>query len=149
MDLSEESETVRRYRYILRAAPQDWAETAHRRALLDLGAEARAAVLAQVRRLLVTATRVTGEDVHDLARLIVMGERRAPRVLLDGLPESLLVSLASAVVESPVGRMLLAGYEAWDGTEPHRPPEPEPPRDEHLRWLGFSGARWHDPTGFD
>ncbi len=126
--LLDESETVRRYRHILRAASQDWAETAHRHALLRLGPDGRRSVLAEVRRLLVTATRLSQDDVHAIARLLVMAERRAPRVLLDGMPPGLLERLAAAVVDSPVGRMLRAGYDVWDGAEPPRPPEPPCPR---------------------
>lgn len=146
--LLDESETVRRYRHILRAASQDWAETAHRHALLRLGPDGRRSVLAEVRRLLVTATRLSQDDVHAIARLLVMAERRAPRVLLDGMPPGLLERLAAAVVDSPVGRMLRAGYDVWDGAEPPRPPEPSLPEDEHRRWLTFDGALWEYSSGF-
>ncbi len=145
----DESETLRRYRHVLRAASQDWAETAHRHALLELGPGDRRAILAQVRALLVTATRVGSDDIHDLARLLVMAERRTPRVLLDGMPPPLLERLAAAVVDSPVGRMLRAGYDVWDGAEPPRRDEEAPPKDEHLRWDRFRGARWEAPSGFD
>ncbi len=145
----DESETVRRYRHVVRAASQDWAETAHRHALLELGAADRRAVLGEVRRLLVTATRVGPDDIHDLARLLVMAERRTPRVLLDGMPPRLLERLAAAVVDSPVGRMLRAGYDVWDGAEPPRRAEEGPPKDEHLRWDRFRGARWEAPSGYE
>ncbi len=125
---------------MLRTASLDWQESAHRHALGHLAPDDRAAVLHEVRRLLVTATRVTPDDAHVLARLIVMAERRTPRVLLDGMPPALLERLAAAVVASPTGRMLQAGYDIWDGTDPPPPPEPEIPRDEHLRWLALHSA---------
>ncbi len=146
-----EPEVLRHYRHVLRTAPADWQEVAHRHALGRLGRADRAAVLEEVRRLLVTATRLAPDDVADLARIIVLAERRTPRVLLDGMPGALLLRLATAVVASPTGRLLELGYDIWDGTDPPRPPAPELPRDEHLRWQGFRtvngiprGTNWYE-----
>ncbi len=146
-----EPEVVRRYRHLLRTAATDWQEAAHRHALGHLGAADRAAVLAEVRRLLVTATRLTADDIADLARIMVLAERRTPRVLLDGMSPALLLRLAAAVVDSPTGRLLEVGYDIWDGTDPPRPPEPELPRDEHLRWQNLrtvngipDGTHWYE-----
>ncbi len=142
---------LRRYRHVLRTAATDWQEAAHRHALGRLSPADRAAVLEEVRRLLVTATRLAPDDVADLARIIVLAERRTPRILLDGMPAALLLRLATAVVGSPTGRLLDVGYDIWDGTDPPRPPAPELPRDEHLRWQSFrtvngipSGATWYE-----
>ncbi len=117
---------VREYRHLLRTASADWQETAHRHALTALGPVVRAEVLGQVRRLLLTGYRFRPDDVHDVARVLVLAERRRPRTHLDGLPEELLLALAGAVTASPTGRMLRAGIDVWDGTEPPQPAGPAP-----------------------
>lgn len=122
------------YRHLLRTASADWQETAHRHALLTLGPDARAALLTEVQRLLLAGTRLQPDDVHAVARLMVLAERRRPRQLLDGLPQPLLNDLAQAVVTSPTGRMLAVGIDVWDGVDPPRPPEPAPEPDRHQRW---------------
>ena len=123
-----ESEVVREYRHLLRTASADWQETAHRHALTALDPATRAEVLGEVRRLLLTGYRITAEDVHDVARLIVLAERRRPRILLDGFPRALRDRVAEAVVASPTGRMLRAGIDVWDGAEPLAGEPPEEPR---------------------
>jgi hypothetical protein len=123
-----EPEVVREYRHLLRTAPADWQETAHRHALTALGPATRAAVLAQVRRVLLTGYRFGPDDVHAVARLIVLAERRAPRIVLDGLSADLLLTLATAATSSPTGRMLRAGIDVWDGREPPAAPEELPPQ---------------------
>ena len=128
-----EPEVVREYRHLLRTASTDWQETAHRHALMTLGPAARTEVLAQVRRLLLTGYRIGADDVHAVARLIVLAERRRPRTLLDGLPPDLVLTLATAVTSSPTGRMLRAGIDLWDGAEPPEPPE-EPAPTAHSEW---------------
>lgn len=134
MGAGAESEVVRHYRHLLRTASADWQETAHRHALLALGPDVRAEVLAELRRLLLTGTRVSPDDVHTIARLLVLAERRRPRTVLDGLRPALLAALAHAVVSSPAGTDLEAGMDVWDGSEP--PDDPQPPRapDLHQRW---------------
>ena len=129
-----EPEVLREYRHLLRTASADWQETAHRHALTALGEQDRRDVLAEVRRLLLSGTRLEPDDVHAVARLLVLAERRRPRVLLDGMRPDLLDRLATAVVGSPIGRMLRAGYDVWDGEEPPRPYEPALPVDHHQRW---------------
>jgi hypothetical protein len=64
--------------------------------------------------------------VHAVARLIVLAERRRARTIIDGLPPALRDRLAGAVVSSPVGRMLRAGIDVWDGTEPADPEAGDP-----------------------
>ena len=139
MGTGAESEVLREYRHLLRTASADWQETAHRHALTSLGAEDRSTVLAEVQRLLLAGTRLRRDDVHAVARLLVLAERRRPRVLLDGMRPDLLERLASAVVDSPIGRMLRAGYDVWDGVEPPRPFEPALEVDRHLGWTGTDG----------
>lgn len=134
MDAGAESEVVREYRHLLRTASADWQETAHRHALLVLGPAVRAAVLAELRALLLTGTRLHPDDVHAVARLLVLAERRRPRSVLDGLPADLVDLLAAAVVASPLGAALRAGIDVWDGAEPPSPPEPALGPDHHQRW---------------
>jgi hypothetical protein len=39
------------------------------------------------------------------------------------------------VVGSPIGRMLRAGIDVWDGHDPDPRPEPPPDPDHHQRWF--------------
>jgi len=144
MGADPESEVLREYRHLLRTASADWQETAHRHALTTLGGDDRAEVLAHVQRLLLAGTRLRPDDVHAVARLVVLAERRRPRLLLDGLPPALLDRLAAAVVGSPIGRMLRAGYDVWDGLEPPRPFQPAPHVDHHQGWH----TQWATPGTF-
>ncbi len=128
-----EPEVLHEYRHLLRTASTDWQETAHRHALTGLGPAVRAAVLGQVRSLLLTGYRFGADDVHAVARVLVLAEHRRPRTLLDGLPPDLLLALAGAVTSSPTGRMLRAGIDIWDGTEPPEPPE-APAAAGHSTW---------------
>jgi len=130
-----EPEVLREYRHLLRTASSDWQETAHRHALWALGPLPRARLLAELQRLLLAGTRLGRDDVHALARLVVLAERRTPRILLDGLPGDLRDQLARAVVRSPTGQMLGVGLELWDGEDPDPPPEPHPDPDHHQRWF--------------
>lgn len=130
-----EPEVLREYRHLLRTASADWQETAHRHALIRLGPRGRAEVLSEVRRLLLAGTRLQDQDVHAIARLLVLSERRRPRILLDGMRPDVLDRLAAEVVASPVGKMLRAGYDVWDGLEPPRPYEPAPDPDQHQGWF--------------
>ncbi len=135
MGADAESETLREYRHLLRTASTDWQETAHRHALTAMGPGARAEVLAEVQRLLLAGTRLREDEVHAIARLLVLAERRRPRLLLGQMRQDLLRRLAHGVVTSPIGRMLRAGYDVWDGEEPPRPYEPPVPADYHQGWL--------------
>ncbi|GAA4399779.1 hypothetical protein GCM10023168_07650 [Fodinibacter luteus] len=129
-----EPQVLREYRHLLRTASADWQETAHRHALWRLGPRARGRLLTELQRLLLAGTRLGPDDVHAVARLVVLAERRRPRLLLDGLPADLRDDLATAVVTSPTGRMLAAGLDVWDGTDPPTRPEPPPEPDHHQRW---------------
>lgn len=134
MGADAEPRTLREYRHLLRTASTDWQETAHRHALTAMGRGGRAEVLAEVQRLLLAGTRVDADEVHAIARLLVLAERRRPRLLLDQMRPDLLRRLAAGVVTSPIGRMLRAGYDVWDGQEPPRPYEPPAPADLHQNW---------------
>ena len=140
-----EPEVLREYRHLLRTASGDWQETAHRHALWALGRAWRVRLLGELQHLLLAGTRLGPDDVHALARLVVMAERRHPRVLLDGLSSDLRDALASAVVRSPTGRMLAVGLDVWDGTDPPERPQPGPDPDHHQRWFdqrGVPGSAW-------
>jgi hypothetical protein len=141
MGAGPESEVVREYRHLLRTASADWQETAHRHALIALGSEVRAEVIGELRRLLLTGTRVSPDDVHAIARLVVLSERRRPRTVLDGLRPDLLARLAEAVVASPAGAALRAGIDVWDGKEPPEPDEAHPDRALHQGWH----SQWATP----
>lgn len=134
MGAGTESEVLREYRHLLRTGSTDWQETAHRHALLALGPQRRGRLLAVLQTVLLAGTRLRPDDVHAVARLLVLAERRRPRTVLDGLPPALLEALADAVVHSPTGRMLRAGIDIWDGGEPPARPESPPPPDHHQRW---------------
>lgn len=143
MGATVEPDVHRRYRHLLRTAALDWQETAHRRALNDLGTQARTRLLQHLRALLGTGYRFGEADIHHLARLIVRAERRTPGLVLDGLRDrdpAMLEHLAARVVDSPIGALLAAGYDIWDGSEPPRPIEPEVPTDHHLRWQAWRGG---------
>jgi len=132
--MGAEPAVLHEYRHLLRTASADWQETAHRHALWALGADLRADVLAGLQTLLLAGTRLCPDDVHALARLIVLAERRRPRLLLDGLPPDVVEPLATAVVASPTGQMLRAGIDVWDGAEPPPRREDGPEVDHHERW---------------
>ena len=134
MGADAESEVLREYRHLLRTASADWQETAHRHALWALGPHERHRLLRELQGLLLAGTRLQPDDVHAVARLVVLAERRRPRTLLDGLSPDLVDALAGAVVGSPTGRMLRAGIDVWDGAEPPRRREPPPAVDHHQRW---------------
>ena len=135
MEPGAEPEVLREYRHLLRTASSDWQETAHRHALWALGPPLRDRLLAELQRLLLAGTRLGRDDVHALARLVVLAERRSPRILLDGMPRDLRDQLAHAVVGSPTGRLLRAGIDVWDGRDPSPPPVPPPDPDHHQRWF--------------
>ena len=121
-----EPEVLREYRHLLRTASADWQETAHRHALMALGPQGRGRLLTELQRLLLAGTRLGGDDVHALARLVVLAERRSPRILLDGLPRDLRDDLAAAVVGSPVGAMLRRRHRRLGRPRPRPPTRPAP-----------------------
>lgn len=131
---------LREYRHLLRTGPVDWQETAHRHALTALGSAARTQLLGEVHRLLLVGTRLHPDDVHEVARLLVLAERHRPRILLDGMRPDLLRLLARAVVGSPAGATLAVGRELWDGTDPLPPVAHDPPGQDGVGWSGEWGT---------
>ena len=117
----EEDVVERQYRYLLRTAPADALEAAHREALGAVTEDVRAAVLTTVQQALVAGQRLTTADTGALARLVTAGERRAPGAFLTDCPAVARRRLAEAVVDTEAVFGLFSGYAAWDGTEPELP----------------------------
>jgi hypothetical protein len=115
---------VRQYRYLLRTAPADAMEAAHREALADLSAAARSAVLRAVQTGLVAGLRLSAGHVRQLAHLITLGERRVPGAFLAALDARTQRELADRVVLAEATFGLFGGYARWDGAEPDPPAEP-------------------------
>lgn len=113
-----EDPVERQYRYLLRTAPADALEAAHVEALAALPDEVRAAVLTTVQEALVAGQRLRPTDTGPLARLVTVGERRAPGAFLSACPPAARHTLADAVVASEAAFGLLGGYAAWDGADP-------------------------------
>ncbi len=118
-----EDVVVRQYRYLLRTAPLDALEAAHREALSKVDPGDRAVVLRTVQTQLVTGAHLGVEDVEPLARLVCLGERRDPGALTEAMPPAPLKVLAQAVIDSEAAFGLFGGYAAWDGRNPPRPQE--------------------------
>lgn len=116
--MTAEDQTVRQYRFLLRTAPTDGLRAAHHEALATLGSGQRGSVLRAVQDGLVAGGRLTADDVDALARLVTMGERRDPGAFLAACDDTVLHSLAAAVVESEAVFGLFAGYADWDGLDP-------------------------------
>lgn len=128
-----EDQAVRQYRYLLRTAPPDALAAAHHEALDRLDEDQRALVLAAVRQGLVAGQRLTPDSTKAIARLVAIGERREPRAFLDACEPRVLRALADAVLRAEAAFGLLAGYAAWDGSDPE-------PRDSGVDH-GGTGAR--------
>jgi hypothetical protein len=135
----DEDPVVRQYRFLLREAPPDAVEAAHRQALRRLGLEERREVLAAVQGGLVAGQRLTPDDTDPLAHLIVLGERRSPNAFLAACRPAALSALARAVIHSEECFGLFGPYAAWDGLDP----QPE----EEGEWAkaGFNpdSGRWN------
>ena len=140
---AEEHPVVRQYRFLLRQGPVDAVEAAHGEALARLQEEQRQLVLAAVRRGLVAGERLQPHHTAQLARLIVLGERRSPNAFLSACEPGTLVTLAQAVTRSEACFGLFGSYAAWDGADP----DPEEPS----AWAdgGFDPdtGRWHPAPG--
>ncbi|GAB3433604.1 hypothetical protein GCM10027517_00690 [Phycicoccus ginsengisoli] len=102
-------------------------------------AAVRRAVLAAVQGGLVAGQRLTPDDTAQLARLVVLGERRSPNAFLGACQPAALVALARAVIHSEECFGLFGRYAVWDGLDP----EPE----EEGEWAkaGFNpdSGRWN------
>lgn len=131
---SQEDQTVRQYRYLLRTAPLDALEHAHVDALNSLGPRTRQVVLETVQSELLTGTRLIPDDITALAHLVTAGERHRPGALIAALPTPTLHDLADSTIHSEAALGLLGGYAGWDGSDPQSANE----RDE-----SEYAQRWH------
>ena len=109
---------VRQYRYLLRSAPADALENAHREALLELTAPHRSAVLDAVRTGMASGAHLTVDDTLRLAHLVVFAEKKYPGQFLAACPPEALRALADHVLLAEASFGLLGGYATWDGAEP-------------------------------
>ena len=134
--LDPEDVVVRQYRYLLRTAPADAMEHAHAEAIEPLDENCRAALLRAVQSGLVAGLRLSPQDVHQLAHLITLGERRRPGAFLGACEPRSLRALADGVVLAEASFGLFGGDAGWDGAEPVVPDD---------RWSdGGFGEHWHD-----
>jgi hypothetical protein len=76
-----DEQAIERYRYLLRTAPPDQIEQAHREAFATLSAQQRRQVLAELSRDLPPGERPTGDDPRSLARAATRAEMRHPGTL--------------------------------------------------------------------
>jgi len=72
---------IERYRYLLRTAPPDAIEQAHREAFAQLTPEQRRQVLTQLGSQLPASERATSDDPQSLARMATRAEMRRPGTL--------------------------------------------------------------------
>jgi hypothetical protein len=72
---------IERYRYLLRTAPPDAIEQAHREAFSQLTPEQRRQVLTQLGSQLPASERATSDDPQSLARMATRAEMRRPGTL--------------------------------------------------------------------
>ena len=136
MALDHEDLVVRQYRYLLRTAPADAMEHAHVEAIESLDENSRAALLRAVQSGLVAGLRLSTQDVHQMAHLITLGERRRPGAFLGACEARSLRALADGVVLAEASFALFGGYADWDGAEPAAP---------DTGWSdGGFGEHWHD-----
>ena len=136
---SDEDPVVRQYRFLLRQASPDAVEVAHAEALPRLTDHQRRSVLTGVQEGLVAGQRLQPGDTRQVARLIVLGERRSPNAFLRACEPATLSALSHAVVHSDACIGLVGRYAAWDGADPE-------PEDESL-WAdaGYNpdSGRWN------
>ena len=109
---------VHQYRYLLRTAPADALEDAHREALPELTAPHRSAVLDAVRCSMASGAHLAVDDTHRLAHLVVFAEKNFPGQFLAACPSEVLRDLADHVLVAEASFGLLGGYATWDGAEP-------------------------------
>jgi hypothetical protein len=84
-ELSPDEQAIERYRYLLRTAPPETIEEAHREAFAKLTPEQRRMVLQELNQTLMPAERTAGvtydDDPRSLARLATRAEMRQPGTL--------------------------------------------------------------------
>jgi hypothetical protein len=133
---SADGQAVERYRYLLRTAPPDAIEQAHREAFAQLTPEQRTQVLQELSREVPAAERANVQaDPNGLARLATRAEVRQPGTLervfggarfgggggpgmgLGGMVAgSLLSSIAGTFIGTAIAHQFLGGF---GGDEPH------------------------------
>lgn len=106
---------VRRYRYLLCTADGPTMEGLHVQALAALDPLVRAHILRTAQDRLLSGRDLTVDDIARVARLITIGERQTPGILVSALTDVALSRLAHAVLRSPQAEGLLEGYAEWDG----------------------------------
>jgi hypothetical protein len=105
---------VRRYRFLLWATDAAVMERLHAEALARLDPLTRATILRTAQERLLSGRDLTVDDVRRLARLITIGERRTPGILVSAWPDMALGRLATIVVRLAEVQDLFTGYAAWD-----------------------------------
>lgn len=129
---------IERYRYLLRTAPPDAIEQAHREAFSQLTPEQRRQVLTQLSSQLPDSERATSDDPKSLARMATRAEMRRPGTLersfggiggggiggigMGGLVAgSLLTSIAGAFVGTAIADAMFdfddSGSDGSDGSD--------------------------------
>ena len=108
---------VRRYRYLLRATDAAVLERLHADALASLDPMVRANILRTAQEHLLSGHDLTVDDVPEIARLVTLGERQTPGIIVSALGEIAIERLSNAVLRRPETEQLLEGYAAWDGTD--------------------------------
>lgn len=106
---------VRRYRYLLCTTDGPTMEGLHVEALSSLDPLVRAHILRTAQDRLLSGRDLTVDDIARVARLITIGERQTPGILVSALTDVALSRLAHAVLRSPQAEGLLEGYAGWDG----------------------------------
>jgi hypothetical protein len=89
---------VREYRELLRTLPPQLLVELHRRALLAVDPLTRLSILRSAQHLLPVGSRLTLDEVPELARLLVVGEAANPGVFLVGLDDVALERLSRLVL---------------------------------------------------
>ena len=119
---------IERYRYLLRTAPPDAIEQAHREAFSQLTPEQRRQVLTQLGSQLPASERATSDDPQSLARMATRAEMRRPGTLerslgggmgggigMGGLiAGSLLASVAGAFVGTAIADAMFDASDSGD-----------------------------------
>jgi hypothetical protein len=77
----DDAAAIERYRYLLRTAPPDQVEQAHREAFSQLTPEQRQQVLTQLGSQVPESERATSDDPQSLARMATRAEMRRPGTL--------------------------------------------------------------------
>jgi hypothetical protein len=118
---------VRRYRYLLQSTDPAVVERLHVQALSRLDPLTRAIILCTAQERLLSGRDLTVDDVPRIARLVTMGERNTPGILVSAMPDMALLRLATVVSRGAEAEDLLRGYAAWSGSDGEAQGEPDAP----------------------